>query len=83
MAGEWSGFFSGFKRPSRGKFDQARFYLKACVLLSKIAPEMNKYLYTCFNLMPLKGGLGIRVFQNALMSKNLREHFAKYVVIQN
>ena len=27
--GEWSGgFFSGFKRALRGKFDQARFYLK-------------------------------------------------------
>ena len=40
-----AGFFSGFKRHSPGKFDQARFYLQACVaLLSKIAPEMNKYL---------------------------------------
>ena len=27
--------------------------------------------------------LYIRVFQNAFMSKNLRDHLAKYVVIQN
>ena len=43
--GEWVRFFFRFKKASQGKFDQARFYLKACVPLSKIAPEMNKYLY--------------------------------------
>ena len=43
--GEWVRFFFRFKKASQGKFDQARFYLKDCVPLSKIAPEMNKYLY--------------------------------------